>query len=127
MWTFESEICCGSGNLHATKVKFSNIRQKKLNFIRKSCKINVKAEENQNFPAFIFHFPAETILPSKSYYTIDVARSFKTGSYENKSRKILILRRFDVYFTSFPVSPFFDTKRHLNPSQTLMFSNPKCV
>jgi hypothetical protein len=51
----------GSENSHATEVKCLNIRKKKQNFIRKNCKINVKAAENQNFPAFILYFPVETI------------------------------------------------------------------
>jgi hypothetical protein len=51
--------CSGSENAHAIQKK---ICQKKLNFMHKCCKINVKAAENQNFPAFIFRFPAGTIL-----------------------------------------------------------------
>jgi hypothetical protein len=62
---------CGSDNPHATEVKFLKIHQKKLHLYAR-CKINVKAAENQMFPAFILLFPAETILLSKFYYTTDV-------------------------------------------------------
>jgi hypothetical protein len=57
-------------------VNWSNIRQKKLNVIRNSCKIDVNAADNQNIPAFIFHYPAETIFPSKLCYTTDVVGGF---------------------------------------------------
>jgi hypothetical protein len=50
----------GSENSHAIEVNCLNICQKQLNFIQKCCKIDVKAAENQNFPAFIFHYTAET-------------------------------------------------------------------
>jgi hypothetical protein len=76
------------------------------NFIRKSCKINVKVTENQSFPAIILHFQADTILLSKFYSTTDVVRGFSvqiflTSSLENESHKKLILRGFGVHFTSY--------------------------
>jgi hypothetical protein len=40
--------CSGGKNSLATEVKFSIIHQKKLNFIRKSSKINIKTAELQN-------------------------------------------------------------------------------
>jgi hypothetical protein len=99
--------CSACENSHATEVKCWSISQKKLNFIRKSCKINVKAAEKQNSPAFIFNFPAETIPLSKFYYTTDVVRSFQckkiTSFHDNESRKIINLRGFDVHFASFSV------------------------
>jgi hypothetical protein len=66
----------GCKNSHATEVKCSNIHQKKLHFIRKSCKMTIKAAKNQEYPGLIFRFPAETILLSKFYYTTDVVRGF---------------------------------------------------
>jgi hypothetical protein len=62
----------GSENLHAKEVKFLNILQKKINLIRNNFTTNVKAEENQNFPAFLFHFPAQIIL--QAYYTSNVVK-----------------------------------------------------
>jgi hypothetical protein len=52
----------GSENSHATEVNCLNVRQKKLNCIRKICKSDVKAAGNHNFLNFIFHYPAETIF-----------------------------------------------------------------
>jgi hypothetical protein len=66
----------GSVNSHTTEVNCLNINQKKLNFIRKSCKIDNKATEKLNFPAFIFHYPAEIIFLSKLCYTTDVVGGF---------------------------------------------------
>jgi hypothetical protein len=66
----------GSENSHATEVNCLNIRQKKLHVIRKSCKIDVKAADNQNVSAFIFNYPAETIFLSKLCYTTDVVGGF---------------------------------------------------
>jgi hypothetical protein len=60
----------GSENSHAIQVNCLN------NLTRKNCKIDVKAAENQNFPAFIFHCPAETIFLSKLCYTTDVVTGF---------------------------------------------------
>jgi hypothetical protein len=73
MWNFGKWNTWYSENSPATEVNCLNICQKKLNFIRKGCKIDVKAAGNQNFPAFIFHYPAETIFLSKLCYTTDVA------------------------------------------------------
>jgi hypothetical protein len=50
-------------------------KSKKLNFIRKNFKINVKAAANM--PASMFHFPFETILLLKFYFTTDGVRGFK--------------------------------------------------
>jgi hypothetical protein len=57
-------------------VNFLNIPRKKLNFVRKSCKIYIKATKNQNFLAFYFHYPAETTFLSKLCYTTDVFGGF---------------------------------------------------
>jgi hypothetical protein len=47
-------------NSYATEVKCSNIPQKSKISYRKRREMNVKAAENQNFPATIPHFPAAT-------------------------------------------------------------------
>jgi hypothetical protein len=49
----------GSENSHAREVNCLKIRQKKLNFKRKRCKIDVKVTENQNFPVFICHYSTD--------------------------------------------------------------------
>jgi hypothetical protein len=74
----------GSENSHATEVICLKICQKKLNFKRKRCKIDVKAAENQNFRAFIFHHPAETIVLNQNYATPQMSLEV----FENESRKI---------------------------------------
>jgi hypothetical protein len=66
----------GNESSHGTKVNCLNICHKKLKLIHKSCKIDVKAAENQNFPAFIFHYPVEMIFLSKLCYTTDAVGGF---------------------------------------------------
>jgi hypothetical protein len=87
--------CSGCENSHATEVKCSSISQKKLNFVRKSCKRSCQSRRKAKFssPAFIF-FPAETI-PLSKFYTVKIQMSlqvfsanFLTSFHENGSRKI---------------------------------------
>jgi hypothetical protein len=50
--------------------------------MRKSLKINFKASENQNLPAFVFHFTAEPIELSKYHYTADVVGVFNCKIFD---------------------------------------------
>jgi hypothetical protein len=79
----------GSENSHGTEVKCSNLRQKKLNFKQKSCKLNVKLN--------VFTF--KTLLQMSLEVLI---AKILTDFHENESRKFWIRCGFDVHFTSFP-------------------------
>jgi hypothetical protein len=69
--------------------------------------VNVKAAENQNFPAFILYFPAERFSYQNStalQVSLEIfSAKVLTSYHKNKSRNMLILNGFDVHFTSYSV------------------------